>query len=78
MRLKVILHETSWIKNYETLFPTYPILKVEIKKKNLNLNSQTSVILNDKIKKIINKKEEDWVVGGWNWKIIIQLKKDKK
>jgi hypothetical protein len=65
MRLKVILHETSWIKNYETLFPTYPILKVEIKKKKPKSQFPNNIILNDKIKKTINKKEEDWVVGGW-------------
>jgi len=24
--------------------------------------------LKDEIEEKINKKEEDWVVGGWNWK----------
>ena len=34
-------------------------------KKKPKSQFSNNVILNDKIKKTINKKEEDWVVGGW-------------
>jgi hypothetical protein len=35
------------------------------------------LILNDKIKKKLNKKELDWVAREWNWKEK-QVKNDKK
>jgi hypothetical protein len=34
--------------------------------------------LKDKIEEKINKKEEDWVVGGWNWKKNSITKRFKK
>ena len=38
---------------------------MKLKKKKPKSQFPNNIILNDKIKKTINKKEEDWVVGGW-------------
>jgi len=48
------------------------------RKKNYKVQFQKNLMLKSKIEKKNLHKKEDWVVGRWNKKSYIQLKKDSK